>query len=78
MSDIIANIAKLLGWVTWYYVTYQFSTVGGFAQGSISVPVNPWLRVSNIKDLEKVLYDIALQHGCTNKPNIISITRIGS
>lgn len=78
MKNLIANLAKLLGWETWYYVTYQFPTSAGIGQGSVSVPVNPWLRVNNIKDLENVLHDIALQHECTNKPSIVSITKIGA
>lgn len=79
MRDMIARLAKRLGWVTWYHVTYQFLVAGGTGTCDAVVSVRPWLRKGKVfEELRECLHKNAEPHGCTNTPNIISITRIGA
>ncbi len=79
MKNIIANIAKLLGWVTWYHVSYQFSNSKGMVVGDMIVSIRPWLRQGDsFNELRDYLHKENSKNGCTTIPNIISITRIGS
>ena len=79
MRNMIAQLAKRLGWVTWYHVTYQFTITGGFGTGDVVVSVCPWLRQGKVFDeLREFLHQQAKEHGCTKRPNITSITRIGA
>jgi len=79
MRDMIAQLAKRIGWVTWYHVTYQFPVPGGTCTGDAVVSVRPWLRQGkNFEELRESLHEQAEDHGCTTMPNITSITRIGA
>lgn len=79
MRDLIARIARALGWVTWYHVAYQWPNAGSFTTCDGCFSVRPWLRQGEtFKNLRDYITKEAKENGCTVTPNIISITRIGA
>lgn len=76
MRELIARLAKRLGWVTWYHITYQHPVPNGLATGDCCISVRPWIRRGeSLEEVRKFITELA---GSEVTPSITSITRIGA
>ena len=78
MTNLIAKIAKRLGWKTYYHVVFLYTAEEKLMINDGTACVRPWLRQGETFDnLRAAMNKEALISGITKPGNIISITRIG-
>ena len=77
LFDLIAWLAKKMGWHTWYLVSYAYPIPGGgVGMYTFTVSITPWVRQgSTLPDLLNFM-EAQLPKG-VKSGNIISLNKIG-
>jgi len=74
MKQLIRYIFKAIGYRTCYHVAYSYNMNSIVYQGSMQVVVSPWIHTDNYISVVDYIHSVA---GSVDKPNILSITKLG-